>query len=98
MCNPEDILSSSPFALGLIAPRITASGISNDGITTLKLFELRVFPVWVSFSFTTAPMSPALSLAISFLFLPLSTKSWPTRSDLSLLVFIKSIPALIEPE
>ena len=96
--SPEAILSSSPFAFGTIAPLITAPGNWIGFIVTERFFDARVLFVWVSFSLTTAPISPAISWGISFLLCPFKIESWLSLSVLLLVSFNISRPAFMLPE
>ena len=57
--RPVESLSSSPFVFGSTAYASSGSGSSIGGSCTGSSFVDNVSPVWVCWSFATAPMSPA---------------------------------------
>ena len=76
------ILSSSPRVLGSIAYESTGSGKPIGAMASPPL-SASVSLVSVSFSFATAPMSPALSSVTVVGVLPCMTLRWPMRSPVS---------------
>ena len=73
-------LSSSPFVFGVTAKLITGSGKPSFGSSTSSSWSASRSPVCTSFSFATAPMSPAPNASARSWSLPCSSSSAPMRS------------------
>ena len=76
--------SSSAFVFGSMATAITGSGKVMDSSTIGRSGSQRVSPVVVTFSPTTAAMSPAAISSMSSRLLACMRRRRPTRSFLSL--------------
>ena len=97
-CIAVLILSSSLRVLGSMAYASTGSGnvmLANDTVAALSH---NTSFVCVSFSFATAPMSPAFSSGTCVCVLPCSTSRWPSRSGASRVRLWTVVSDSSEPE
>ncbi len=82
--SPLDILSSSPFVLGITALEYTGNG-NFILLNTIGLFEAHmVSPVLVNCNFETAPISPAFISVVGYCFFPFIKYRDPSFSSFSL--------------